>query len=86
MIGLDASLFSATNVSLHLDLARPDASRILVGVILELVIGKPFGISLASLIAIKSRLALGPADVTLRNFIGAAFLCGVGDTVALLAD
>jgi Na+:H+ antiporter, NhaA family len=76
--------FSATNVSLHLDLARPDASRILVGVILGLVIGKPFGISLASLIAIKSRLALGPADVTLRNFIGAACLCGVGDTVALL--
>ena len=76
--------FSATGVSFRLDLSAPDAGRILVGVILGLVIGKPLGISLASLLAIKSRLARGPGDVTVRNFIGAACLCGVGDTVALL--
>jgi Na+:H+ antiporter, NhaA family len=76
--------FSATGVSFHLDLSVPDAGRVLLGVILGLVIGKPLGISLASLLAIKSRLAVGPGDVTVRNFIGAACLCGVGDTVALL--
>ena len=76
--------FSATGVSFHLDLSAPDAGRILIGVILGLVIGKPLGISMASLLAIKSRLAVGPADVTVRNFLGAACLCGVGDTVALL--
>jgi Na+:H+ antiporter, NhaA family len=55
-----------------------------LGVILGLVIGKPLGISLASLIAIKARLAAAPDGVTRRNFIGAACLCGIGDTVALL--
>jgi len=39
---------------------------------------------LASLLAIKARFALAPDGVTVRNFIGAACLCGVGDTVALL--
>ena len=76
--------FSATGVSFHLDLSAAGAGRVLLGVVLGLVIGKPLGISLASLLAIKSRLALGPADVTVRNFVGAACLCGVGDTVALL--
>jgi Na+:H+ antiporter, NhaA family len=76
--------FSATGVGLNLDLSSPDAWRILLGVILGLVIGKPLGISLASLLAIKTRLARGPDDVTLHNFVGAACLCGVGDTVALL--
>jgi Na+:H+ antiporter, NhaA family len=76
--------FSATGVSFDLDLSAPDAWRIFIGVVLGLVIGKPLGISLASLLAVKSRLALGPAGVTLRGFIGAACLCGVGDTVSLL--
>ncbi|HWK64018.1 MAG TPA: Na+/H+ antiporter NhaA [Rhizobiaceae bacterium] len=76
--------FSATGVSFHLDLSVPDAWRIPAGIVLGLVIGKPLGISLASLLATKAGLARGPADVTLRNFIGAACLCGVGDTVSLL--
>jgi NhaA family Na+:H+ antiporter len=53
-------------------------------VILGLVIGKPLGISLASVLAVQSRIARMPDDVSARNFIGAACLCGVGDTVALL--
>ncbi len=76
--------FSATGVSFHVDLSSPDAARILAGVILGLVIGKPLGIALASLIAIKSRIAVAAEGITLANFIGAACLCGVGDTVALL--
>jgi Na+:H+ antiporter, NhaA family len=76
--------FSATGVSFDVDLSSPDAARILAGVILGLVIGKPLGIALASLIAIKSRIAIAAEGITLANFIGAACLCGVGDTVALL--
>ncbi len=76
--------FSATGVSLHLDLSAPGAGRILVGVILGLVIGKPLGISLASLFAVRSGIARRPVDVTIWSFLGAACLCGVGDTVALL--
>ena len=76
--------FSATGVSLAVDLFSAGTRPILLGVILGLVIGKPLGISLASLLAIKARIARAPDDVTVRDFIGAACLCGVGDTVALL--
>jgi NhaA family Na+:H+ antiporter len=76
--------FSASGLSFDLDLSAPDAWPILLGVVLGLVVGKPLGILLASLLAVKSGLARGPTDVTLGNFIGAACLCGVGDTVSLL--
>ena len=51
--------FSATGVSLAVDLSSPGAGSILWGVILGLVIGKPLGVSLASLLAIKARVAHG---------------------------
>ncbi len=76
--------FSATGVGLAVDLATPDAGRVLAGVILGLVIGKPLGICLAALAAVKAGIARMPEDVSLRGFIGAACLCGIGDTVALL--
>jgi NhaA family Na+:H+ antiporter len=76
--------FSATGVSLAVDLSTPDAARILEGVVLGLVIGKPLGICIAALLAVGTRLGKMPDDVSLRGFIGAACLCGIGDTVALL--
>jgi NhaA family Na+:H+ antiporter len=76
--------FSAMGVRLDADFSSPDALPIVLGVILGLVIGKPLGISLASLIAIKTGIGIAPDDVTMRQFIGAASLCGVGDTLALL--
>jgi Na+:H+ antiporter, NhaA family len=76
--------FSATGVKLDLDLSSAGATRVLAGVVLGLVIGKPLGISLASWLALKSRVARAPEDVSLRQFLGAACLCGVADTVALL--
>ena len=76
--------FSATGVGLNVDLTAPGAIAIFSGVVLGLVIGKPLGICLASLLAIESRIARMPEDVSVRNFIGAACLCGIGDTVSLL--
>ena len=76
--------FSATGVSLAVDPTAPDAARILEGVVLGLVIGKPLGICIAALFAVWSGLGKVPEDVTLRGFLGAACLCGIGDTVALL--
>ena len=76
--------FSATGVKLELDLSSEGASRVLGGVVLGLVIGKPLGIAVASWLAIKSGGALAPGGVSLRQFAGAACLCGVADTVALL--
>lgn len=76
--------FSATGVNLHVDLGSPDARSILVGVILGLVVGKPLGITLASFLAIETRIARPPEDVSLGGFVGAACLCGIGDVMALL--
>jgi NhaA family Na+:H+ antiporter len=71
-------------VSLDVDLSSPNARTILWGVILGLVIGKPLGISLASLLAVQARIASLPDGVNVRHFLGAACLCGIGDTVSLL--
>jgi Na+:H+ antiporter, NhaA family len=76
--------FSATGIALDVDLSSPGARAILWGVALGLLVGKPLGIALASLLAVKARVALAPEGVTLRQFIGGACLCGIGDTVALL--
>jgi NhaA family Na+:H+ antiporter len=75
---------SAAGVRLSTDLSSPDAGHVFFGVFLGLVVGKPLGILIASGLALGSKLAVAPADVTLRQFVGAACLCGVSDTVALL--
>jgi Na+:H+ antiporter, NhaA family len=76
--------FTAAGVKFDLDLSSRGAVRVLAGVVLGLVIGKPVGIALASWLAIKARIARAPVAVTVRQFLGAACLCGVADTVALL--
>ena len=76
--------FSATGVGLNVDLTSPQAVKILIGVVLGLVIGKPLGVILFCLAAVKARVAVAPEGVSARNFLGAACLCGVGYTVALL--
>jgi len=83
-VALPLFAFSATGVGLGVDLSSPDAARVLSGVVLGLVLGKPIGICLAALAAIGLRIGRVPDDMTVRGFIGAACLCGIGDTVALL--
>ena len=75
---------SATGVRVTTEFASPYAGRIFEGVALGLVVGKPLGILLASGLAMAARLAVAPEGVTRRDFVGAACLCGVGDTLALL--
>ena len=76
--------FSATGISLAVNLHSGEAMRVLTGVVLGLVLGKPLGVLLVSGLAVVSRVALAPPGVSLCTFIGAACLCGIGDTVALL--
>jgi NhaA family Na+:H+ antiporter len=76
--------FSATGIGLAVHFASPDAWHIAEGAIVGLVVGKPLGILVASGIAVRARVALPPEGVTMRQFVGAACLCGVGDTLALL--
>src|SRR5262249_59510601 len=76
--------FSATGVSLSVHLSSPSAERVFAGAVAGLVAGKPLGVLLASGLAVAAGLAVPPAGVTIRQFVGAACLCGVGDTLALL--
>jgi NhaA family Na+:H+ antiporter len=81
---LPAFAFSASGVKIVGDFSGPDTGHVAAGIIAGLVIGKPLGILLASGTAIATRLALAPEGVTRRHFLGAACLCGIGDTMALL--
>lgn len=76
--------FSATGISVQIDLASSPAHHVLAGTIAGLTIGKPLGILLASAVAVGSGVATRPEGLSTRQFIGAACLCGVGDTMALL--
>jgi NhaA family Na+:H+ antiporter len=76
--------FSATGIALSLNFSSADATHVFWGTLLGLVIGKPLGIVLFSYAATATGLAKGPEDVGFREFVGAACLCGIGDTVALL--
>jgi NhaA family Na+:H+ antiporter len=76
--------FSATGIDLDVDVSSPAMRSVLLGVILGLAIGKPLGVALASWLSIRARVAVPPDDMAPRDFLGAALLCGVGDTVALL--
>jgi NhaA family Na+:H+ antiporter len=76
--------FSATGVSLAIHFSSPGSQRVFAGALAGLVVGKPLGILVASGLALATRIALPPVGVTIRQFVGAACLCGIGDTLALL--
>ncbi len=54
-----------------------------LAVTLGLVVGKPIGITLAALIAVKAGLAVLPNGVGWRHMVGVGFLAGIGFTVSL---
>jgi Na+:H+ antiporter, NhaA family len=83
-LALPLFAFSAAGVSFNADLSAPGALSVAVGVILGLVIGKPLGIGIFSVAAVKTGIASAPKAVDIGTFIGAICLCGIGDTVALL--
>ena len=76
--------FSAAGVSLGTNFSSPERSRILAGIVLALVLGKPTGVLIASRLAIAVRAAVMPEGVSTRQLVGAACLCGVADTMSLL--
>jgi NhaA family Na+:H+ antiporter len=81
---LPAFAFSATGVSMAMHVSSYQAGHIFAGIVVALVVGKPLGVLLASGLALVTRIAIAPEGVTKRQFFGAACLCGVGDTMALL--
>lgn len=53
------------------------------GVVLGLVVGKPLGVVLASLLAVKLGIAALPRGVGLRGLVVVGLVAGVGFTMAL---
>lgn len=64
-------------------LATELRSPIALGIMLGLLVGKPVGIMLASLAAVRSGIAQLPAGVTWRHMHGASWLGGIGFTMSL---
>jgi len=54
-----------------------------LGIFAGLFLGKPLGISLASFLAIKTRLSNLPGDLTWKHIVGAGFLGGIGFTMSI---
>jgi NhaA family Na+:H+ antiporter len=80
--------FTATGVSLNVDLSSsPDVSRVLIGTVAGLTVGKPLGIVVATALAAKVGAVTLPDGVSTRQFVGAAWMCGIGDMLSfLMAD
>lgn len=74
-------LFAFSNAGVSLD--GSSMSRVTVAVALGLLVGKPLGISLASLLAVRAKMASLPEGVTWPALHGAAWLGGVGFTMSL---
>ena len=54
-----------------------------IGIVAGLVVGKPLGITLVSLVAITLGVAQLPSEVSWRHILGAGFLGGIGFTMSI---
>ncbi len=75
-------LFAISNAGVSLGGSLPE-SGITLAVFLGLVVGKPLGITAASVAAVRAGLAGLPAGVTWRALHGCAWLGGIGFTMSL---
>ncbi len=78
-------IFALANAGIELDGGFGDTilSDLSLGVVLGLFLGKPLGIVLFSLVAVKLGIASLPRGVSWRHILGAGCLGGVGFTMAL---
>lgn len=78
-------LFALANagVVLSSDALGDLTSRVSLGIIVGLVVGKPIGITLSTLLLVRLRLADLPRGVTRRSLLGAGCLAGIGFTMSL---
>jgi NhaA family Na+:H+ antiporter len=79
-------IFALTNADVSLaglSVEALFASPVLLGVACGLVLGKPTGVMLASLLVVKLKLAKLPEGVNWLQMFGASVLAGVGFTMAI---
>lgn len=79
-------LFALGNAAVRIvgeDVGALLSSRVALGVMLGLVVGKPLGIGLMSWLAVKLRVADLPEGVRWSHMLGAGMLGGIGFTMSL---
>lgn len=78
-------LFALANagVALPADLGAAATDPVLLGIVVGLVVGKPFGIVIATWLVVRWRLTELPAGVRWRQVIGIGWLGGIGFTMSL---
>ena len=64
----------------------PELGSVSMGIFLGLVIGKPLGITLASFLAVKLKVAAMPDKATWRMLLAVACLGGIGFTMSIFVD
>ena len=67
-------------------ISGPEISSVSIGIFLGLVLGKPLGITLASLLAIKTGAGEMPEKATWPMFFAVACLGGIGFTMSIFVD
>jgi len=81
-------VFALVNAGVHIGDAGIKAltSRVSLGIIIGLALGKPVGIFLFSWLAVKLKLAKLPAKMTFRHLLGAGCLAGIGFTMSIFVS
>jgi len=59
------------------------SNKLEIGIVMGLVVGKSFGISLFTWLAIRLRIGHLPSGLTMRHVIGLALLAGIGFTMSI---
>jgi Na+:H+ antiporter, NhaA family len=75
-------LFAFANAGVKIDLSLQHA-EIGFGILAGLLVGKPLGIMMAALIAVKTGIARLPQAVNWGSLLGYGFLAGIGFTMSL---
>ncbi|PYK35367.1 MAG: hypothetical protein DME58_01495, partial [Verrucomicrobia bacterium] len=75
-------LFAFANAGVKIDLSLQQ-SEIGFGILAGLLLGKPLGIMIAALIAVKTGIAKLPQAVNWRSLLGYGLLSGIGFTMSL---
>ena len=78
-------VFALANAGVGLGggLAALATDAVALGVMLGLVVGKPLGVMLLSVLAVKTGLAVLPSGVTWRHVFGVSLLTGIGFTMSI---
>ena len=64
----------------------PELGSVSMGIFLGLLLGKPLGLTLASFVAVKAKVAAMPAGATWKMLLAVACLGGIGFTMSIFVD